>query len=97
MFCQVLEQVIEFFGAAITKKPHFLPKIGQKKPSFGLQQCFWGVSGQLKGSPPYFEVFGLTKFVLQGFGAGYGVFWSHHHQKNRIFCPKMAKKSLFLA
>ena len=47
VFCQVLEQVIEFFGAAITKKPHFWPKNSQKKPFFGLKQCVWGLSGQL--------------------------------------------------
>ena len=38
---------MEFLGATITKKPHFLPKNGQKRPFFGLKQCFWGVSGQL--------------------------------------------------
>ena len=31
MVCKVLEQVIECFGAAITKKPHFLPKNSKKK------------------------------------------------------------------
>ena len=48
MFCNFLEQVIECFGAAITKKkPHFLPKNGQKMPFFALKQRFWGLSGQL--------------------------------------------------
>ena len=46
-FCKVLEQVIEFLGAAITKKPHFWPKKSQKKAFFGLKQCVWGPSGQL--------------------------------------------------
>ena len=43
-FCKFLEQVIECFGAAITKQPHFL---AQKKPFFGLKQHFGGMSGQL--------------------------------------------------
>ena len=47
MFCKFLKQVIECFGAAITKQPHFLSKNGQKKTFFGLKQCFLGVSGQL--------------------------------------------------
>ena len=48
VFCKVLEQVIEFFGATITKKPHFWPKNKMaKKNFFGLKQCVWGVSGQL--------------------------------------------------
>ena len=47
VFCKFLEQVIECFGAAITKQPHFLPKNGQKRTFFGLKQCFLGVSGQL--------------------------------------------------
>ena len=44
---QGLKHVIEFFGATITKNPHFLAKNGQKKPFFGLKRCFWSVSGQL--------------------------------------------------
>ena len=48
LFCQVLVQVVECFGAAITKKkPHFLPENSQKKPFFGFKQCFWGLTGQL--------------------------------------------------
>ena len=48
VFCNVLEQVIEFFGAAITKKTAFFaPKMAPKKTFFGLKQCFWGLSGQL--------------------------------------------------
>ena len=48
MFCRVLEQVIEFLGAAITKKNRFFcPKMAKKKTFFGLKQCFWGLSGQL--------------------------------------------------
>ena len=48
MFCKVVEQVIEFFGATITKKPHFWPKNKlAKKNFFGLKQCVWGLSGQL--------------------------------------------------
>ena len=45
MFCKVFEQIIKAFRAAITKKTHFLAKNGQKKPFFGLKQCFWGLSG----------------------------------------------------
>ena len=48
LFCKVLEQVIEFFGAAITKKTAFFaPKWPKKTTFFGLKQCFWGLSGQL--------------------------------------------------
>ena len=47
VFCKVLKQVIECFGAAITKKMHVLPKNGQKKPFCSLKQRFWGLSGQL--------------------------------------------------
>ena len=48
MFRKVLEQAIECFGAAMTKKnPHFLPKNGIKIPFYSLKQCFWGLSGQL--------------------------------------------------
>ena len=48
MFCKVLEQVVEFFGAAISKKTAFFAqKKAKKKPFFGLKQCFWGLSGQL--------------------------------------------------
>ena len=38
---------MDCFGAAITKKPHFLPQNGQKMPFFGPKQYFWGLSGQL--------------------------------------------------
>ena len=44
-FCKILEQIIKGFRAAITKKTHFLAKNGQKKPIFGLKQCFWGLGG----------------------------------------------------
>ena len=48
MFCKVLEQVFECFGAAITKKNRiFLPKNGQKMPFCSLKQRFWGLNGQL--------------------------------------------------
>ena len=48
MFCNFLEQVIECFGAAITKKNRiFCPKMAKKMPLFGLKQRFWGLSGQL--------------------------------------------------
>ena len=47
VFCKVLEQVIDCFGAAITKKPHFLHQNGQKNATFCPKQCFWGLSGQL--------------------------------------------------
>ena len=40
VFCKVLEQVIDFFGAAITKKPHFLPQNGQKMPLFAQNSVF---------------------------------------------------------
>ena len=43
-FCSVLEQMIKGSAANITKKPLFLPK---KCQFFGLQQHFWGMSGQL--------------------------------------------------
>ena len=47
-FRKILEQVIECFGAAITKKkPHFLPKNGKKMPFCSLKQHFWGLTGQL--------------------------------------------------
>ena len=88
---------MEFFGATITKKPHFLPKNGQKMPFCGLKQCFWGVSGQLYGPPPYFESPGLGKLCFARSEARYRVFWSHHHKKTAFFCPKTAKKSHFLA
>ena len=45
VFCKVLEQTTKGLRAAITKKTHFLAKNGQKKPLFGLKQCFWGLSG----------------------------------------------------
>ena len=35
-------QMIQCFGAAVAKKPHFLPENHQKVPLFGLKQCFWG-------------------------------------------------------
>ena len=47
VFCKFLERVIECFGAAITKKPHFLPTNGQKKPFLSLKHWCWGLSGQL--------------------------------------------------
>ena len=38
VFCKVLEQVIEFFGAAITKKTAFFcPKMAKKRPLFGIK------------------------------------------------------------
>ena len=45
VFHKVLEQKIKGLRAAITTKGHFLATNGQKKPSFGLKQCFWGLSG----------------------------------------------------
>ena len=56
MFRKVLEQLIEFFGAAITQKPRFWPENGQKKPFLGLKQCMclepeWSaVEQMIKGS-----------------------------------------------
>ena len=55
----LLEQIAEYFGAAITKKPLFLPKKGQKMPLLGLKQCFWGLNGQLQGPPPHSDGAGL--------------------------------------
>ena len=69
MFCKVLKQTIKGFRAAITKKPHFSAKNGQKKPFFGLKQCFWGLSGHSQGPIPYFEGAGLREARLS-------VFWS---------------------
>ena len=41
VFCKVLEQVIDCFGAAITKKPHFFaPKWPKKKPFFAQNSVF---------------------------------------------------------
>ena len=47
MFCKVLEYVVECFGAAISKKTHFLPQNGKKIPFCSLKRRFWGLSGQL--------------------------------------------------
>ena len=52
---------MQFFGAAITKKTAFFAQKWQKKPFLGLKQCFWGLSGQLLGSPVYFEGAGLKE------------------------------------
>ena len=47
VFRQVLAQVVECFGAAITKKTPFFAEKWPKKPFFSFKQCFWGLSGQL--------------------------------------------------
>ena len=42
VFCKILERVIACLGAAITRKTHFLPKIGQKMPFFLPKTVFLG-------------------------------------------------------
>ena len=55
VFCNLLDQVIEFFGAAITKKkPHFLPKNGQKKAIFWPKTVFVGPEWSVVGLPTLF-------------------------------------------
>ena len=94
-FARFWSRLSSFSEPPSPKKPHFLPKNGQKKPFFGLKQCFWGLSGQLQGSPPYFEGAGLEKRVLQVFGTGYRVFWSRHYQTTAFFAQKWPKKDIF--
>ena len=85
-----------FLGATITKKRLFWPKNGHKKPFFGAKQCVWGLSGQLQGTPPYFEGAGLKKSVLQVLKARYRLFWSRHHQKTAFFAPKWPRNAILL-
>ena len=54
MFCKVLEQVIEFFGAAITKKTAFLPQNGKKKDIFWRKTVFLGPEWSVVGLPTLF-------------------------------------------
>ena len=49
VFCKVLEQVIEFFGASITRKTAFLPQNGQKKDIFWPKTVFLGPEWSVVG------------------------------------------------
>ena len=97
MFCKVLEQVIDCFGAAIIKKPHFCPKM-DKKGHFFPKTVFLGPEWAVVGPPTLFSgcwcqgnVFcKVLEHVIECFRAAIT-------KKNRIFCPKMAKKCHFVA
>ena len=85
-----------FRSRHLQKKTHFLPKNGQKMPSFGFKQCFWGLSGQLQGPPPYFEGAGVTK-------TRFARFWSKllsvleppSPKKTPFFAQKWPKNAIF--
>ena len=90
-------QVVECFGETITKKnPIFCPKMAKKTNFFGFKQCFWGLSGQLWGLPPYLQGAGLSETC-------FARFWSRllsfseppSPKKNAFFAQKMAKKKTF--
>ena len=95
MFCKVLEQVIEFVWSHHHQKtPFFAPKM-VKNAIFSPKQCFWGLSGQLWGPPPYFEGAGfegkvlckVLEQVIECFGAAIT-------KKNRIFAQKWPKNAV---
>ena len=89
-------QGVECFGAAITKKPHFLPKNGQKKPFFGLKQCFWGLSWQLWGPPPYFQDVGFKETCFARFWSRLSSFSEPPSpKKTAFFAQKWPKKAIF--
>ena len=97
-FARFWSRLSSFSEPPSPKKPHFLSENGQnKRHFFRLKQCFWGLSGQLQGSPPYFRGAGLEKPVLQVFGAGYQVFWSRHYQTTAFLHKNGQKKTFFLA
>ena len=54
VFCKVLEQVIEFFGAAITKRPHFFAQKCQKKATFWPKTVCLGPEWSVVGLPTLF-------------------------------------------
>ena len=54
VFCKVLEQVIEFFGAAITKKTAFFAQKWQKKAIFWHKTVFLGSEWSVVGLPSLF-------------------------------------------
>ena len=54
VFCKVLEQVIEFFGAAITKKTAFFAQKWPKKGLFWPETVFLGPEWSVVGLPSLF-------------------------------------------
>ena len=76
MFCNFLEQVIECFGAAITKKTHFLPKNGQKA-IFWPETAFLGPEWSVVGPHTLFSgcwtrkvaCFKVSEQIIKGFRA----------------------------
>ena len=54
VFCKVLEQVIEFFGAAITKKTAFFAQKWPKKSHFWPKTVFLGPEWSVVGLPTLF-------------------------------------------
>ena len=54
VFCKVLERVIEFFGAAITKKTAFFAQEWQKKAIFLPKTVFLGPGWSVVGLPTLF-------------------------------------------
>ena len=55
MFCKVLEEVIEFFGAAMTKKNRiFCPKMAKTKAIFWPKTVFLGPEWSVVGLPTLF-------------------------------------------
>ena len=89
---------MDCFGAAITKRPHFLPQNGQKMPFFLPETVFLGPEWAVVGPPTlswgcwsHKDLFcKVLEQVIECFGAAIT-------KKNRIFCRKMAKKCHFVA
>ena len=78
-------QTTAFFAPKWPKKPFCCPK-----------QCFWGLSGQLQGPPPYFEGAGVTETC-------FARFWSKllsvseppSPKKTPFFAQKWPKNAIF--
>ena len=86
MFCQFLVQVVECVGAAITKKPHFLPKNRQKKPFFWPETVFLGAEWAVVAPPPLFS----------GCWTQRNVFCKVLEQVTEFFGAAITKKTAFL-
>ena len=96
MFCKLLEQVIEFFGAAITKKPHFWPKNGQKKPFLAQDSVFGALVVSCRAPHPILRVLDSKQKCFARFWSKLLIVLEPPSPKSRIFCPKMAKSAIFL-
>ena len=95
VFCKVLEQVIDCFGAAITKKPHFFAPKCPKNSIFPPKQGFWGLTGQFQGPPPYFEGARVTTTCFATFWSTLLSVSEPPSPKKPLFLPKNGKKMPF--